>query len=82
MATLTTLTYTGDTSGQYTDKPLLQATLVDQTGQPVAAGRVITFTIGTLTATATTDATGVATSNGIQLDQPTTRRGVALTGRS
>jgi hypothetical protein len=65
----TTLTYNGDTSGQYTDRPTLSATLTDQVGNPVA-NRTVTFTIGSLTATATTNSSGVATSTGIQLGQP------------
>jgi hypothetical protein len=67
----TTLTYSGDTSGQYTDKPALKATLLDELNQPVA-NKTITFQIGSLTATATTNASGVATSSAIQLGQPAT----------
>jgi hypothetical protein len=67
----TTLTYNGATSGQYSDRPTLSAALLDQLNQPVA-NRTITFTIGSLTTSATTDANGVATSTGIQLGQPAT----------
>src|SRR5207248_2587262 len=63
----TTLTYSGDLTGQYTDTPTVKATLLDERNQPVV-GKTITFAIGGQTATATTDATGLAKTT-IQLDQ-------------
>jgi hypothetical protein len=65
----TTLTYTGATAGQYSDPATVSAKLTEvATGTPLS-GKTITFAIGTQTATATTDASGVATAS-ITLTQP------------
>ena len=58
----TILTYTGPTSGQYSDEVTLSATLAETDGEVGnLSGKTITFTIGTQSVTATTDASGVAT---------------------
>jgi hypothetical protein len=63
----TVLTYTGDVSGEYSDPVTVSATLkYDSTGVP---GVTITFTIGTQSATATTNSAGLA-STSIILTQP------------
>ncbi len=65
----TEVSYTGDTSGVYSDPITLGALLVDaMTGQPLA-DKAITFVIGAQTATAITDSAGYASSSLI-LDQP------------
>ncbi|HEX2831379.1 MAG TPA: Ig-like domain-containing protein [Thermoanaerobaculia bacterium] len=53
------LLYIGATRVQYSDAIELAALLTDDTGAPVA-GRTLTFTFGTSTLSAVTDATGVA----------------------
>ena len=61
----TTLTYTGSSSGQYTDDALLEATLTDAAGDPVG-GAEITFELtgpeAQRSVTATTNERGVATA--------------------
>ena len=54
-----TLDATNPSTGQVTDSVTVGATLLDSTNQPVA-GRTLTFSIGTASALATTDATGHA----------------------
>jgi hypothetical protein len=62
----TALTYSGDSTKQYSDVATLKATLLDgSTGIP---GKTIAFTVGSQTATATTDANGVATTT-LKIDQ-------------
>ena len=61
------LTYTGDTSGQYSDPVTVSATLTD--GVNGIPGKGITFTIGTQSKTAITDSNGIA-STIIILNQP------------
>ena len=56
----TTLTYSGDSSEQYSDVTDLKATLLD--GSTGIAGKTIKFTIGTQSTTATTNSEGVATA--------------------
>ena len=56
----TSLTYSGETSKQYSDVAELNATLLD--GSTGIAGKTITFKIGTQSTTATTNASGVATA--------------------
>jgi hypothetical protein len=63
----TTLTYTGPNQANSTKNVSLTAQLVDDLGQPVA-GRVIVFTLGTQTISATTNASGVASAT-IRLNQ-------------
>lgn len=55
----TTLTYTGATSGQYSDQALLSAKLVDSSGNWIA-GATISFSIGSQNATAITGVDGIA----------------------
>jgi PKD domain len=62
----TTLTYGGDSFEQYSDFTDLQATLLD--GSTPLAGETITFTIGSQTTTATTNASGVAATT-LQITQ-------------
>jgi hypothetical protein len=62
------LTYTGITSGQYSDPIALSATLKDLTTNSPLSGKTVTFTIGTQTATGTTNTSGVATAS-VNLNQ-------------
>jgi len=55
----TTLSNTGATRAQYGDTAALAAKLVDGSNAPVS-GKTVTFTLGSATATGTTDANGVA----------------------
>ena len=55
----TALTYTGASSGQYSDPVAVGATLVDFAGAPVG-GRVVSFTIGSRSAAGMTDGAGLA----------------------
>ncbi|MHA2065807.1 MAG: LamG-like jellyroll fold domain-containing protein, partial [Candidatus Thorarchaeota archaeon] len=67
---VTTLTYTGDTSGQYSDTITVSAQLAEidaEVGD--LSGKTITFTIGTQSTSAITDAAGFAQAT-ITLDQP------------
>ncbi len=63
----TTLTYTGPNTANSSKTVALSATLVDDLGQPVA-GRVVQFTLGTQTISATTNSSGVAGAT-IKLNQ-------------
>jgi len=65
----TTLTYTGATSGEYSDSVTVSATLTEVATSTPLSGKTISFAIGSQTATATTDASGVATAS-ITLTQP------------
>ena len=58
----TTLTYTGAITGAYSDVVTLSATLTDNNSSAGINGKTITFTIGSQSATATTNASGVATT--------------------
>lgn len=58
----TTLTYTGPTSGVFSDPSTLSATLVRTSDSSPIAGATINFTIGTQHVTAPTNASGVATA--------------------
>lgn len=72
-----TLTYTGDTTGQYSDPTSVSAILtVTETGQPLE-GKKITFTIGAQSATATTNEDGIAATS-ITITQPTSAPGVVV----
>jgi PKD repeat protein len=64
---LTWIFYTGDTSGQYSDSIILRANLTDKDNG--LASKEVTFTLGTQSASATTDSYGVATAS-IALNQP------------
>jgi hypothetical protein len=57
---LTSLVYSGDVSEQYSDITDLRATLTDNVSGVGISGKTITFTIGTQSATATTNSSGVA----------------------
>lgn len=65
----TVLTYTGDLSEQYSDQTDLSANLEDFEGNPLA-GRTITFTIGTQSVQAVTDANGDAATTLILTQNP------------
>ncbi|HEX5027704.1 MAG TPA: PKD domain-containing protein [Gaiellaceae bacterium] len=58
----TTTTYTGATTGGPNKTIVLSAVLKDATGKPLA-GKVIAFALGTQSATATTNASGIASAN-------------------
>jgi hypothetical protein len=62
-----TLVYTGATQGLPNKYTTLSATLNDQLGQAIS-GRLVTFTLGTQTATAATNSSGVAVVS-IRLNQ-------------
>jgi PKD domain/Bacterial Ig-like domain (group 1) len=63
----TTVSYMGPNSSNPSKTITLSATVVDDLGQAVA-GRVVTFTLGTQTINATTNASGVASAS-IKLNQ-------------
>jgi hypothetical protein len=65
----TALTYTGATSGEYSDSVTVSATLEEVATDTPLSGKTISFAIGSQTVTATTDASGVATTS-ITLTQP------------
>ncbi|HVC86975.1 MAG TPA: hypothetical protein VNC40_06050 [Gaiellaceae bacterium] len=56
----TSLTWAGDSTQDYNDVATLAATLRDDTHGTVLAGKTVTFTLGSLTCSAVTDATGTA----------------------
>ncbi|WP_246050251.1 T9SS type A sorting domain-containing protein [Neolewinella litorea] len=58
----TTLTYTGDDGVQYSDELALSAVLRDQLTGSGIAGQTVTFTLGSQTISAVTDANGLATA--------------------
>ncbi len=63
------ISYSGDTNGQYSDAVTVNATLIDMATQQSIEGKAIIFTIGSQTVTAPTDSLGLATAS-IVLDQP------------
>jgi len=63
----TTLTYTGPNKSTPSKNVVLSASVVDDHGQPVA-GRVVSFTLGSQSINATTNASGVASAT-IKLNQ-------------
>jgi hypothetical protein len=65
----TSLTYFGDTSGQYSDPASLKAKLLDMATQQPISGKTITFTLGSQTVAIVTDSNGIA-STSIALNQP------------
>ena len=66
---LTTITYNGDLSGQYSDQINLSAKLIDDFTGLGLPGKTLTFTLGTQSTMAITDVTGTASSTLI-LNQP------------
>jgi uncharacterized delta-60 repeat protein len=66
----TTLVYTGDGSEQYSDQQFLKAELRDQLTNSVLTAKLISFTIGSQSASATTNASGVASTNLIITQDP------------
>lgn len=66
----TTLTYTGDLDEQYSDETNLSALLVDSGGNGLV-GETVSFTIGSQSTTAVTDANGIATATIILTQDPT-----------
>ena len=58
--TSVTFTEASDDAGQYSDTATLQARLTDSAGTPIA-GQDLAFSLGSGSATATTDAVGIAT---------------------
>ena len=66
-AKATTTAYTGATTGGPNKTVVLSAVLKDATGKPLA-GKTITFVLGSQTATAITDANGVASAS-LKLNQ-------------
>ena len=65
----TTLVYSGDGSGQYSDPVILRAVLTDTLSGAPIPGKLIAFTLGNQSISATTDAIGVAATT-LTLDQP------------
>jgi hypothetical protein len=65
----TTLVYTGDLTAEYSDPTTLSAVLTDALNGMPLSGKEITFDLGSQTANATTDASGLATTI-IVIDQP------------
>ncbi|MCB9317030.1 MAG: T9SS type A sorting domain-containing protein [Lewinellaceae bacterium] len=75
----TALSYTGATDEQYSDQASLSATLLDDlTGDPIQ-GRELLFTIGSQTASATTDANGLASATIVLNQAPTGVNGASYT---
>lgn len=66
----TSLVYSGDLHVSYSDQVNLKATLKDATSDTPLANKTITFTIGLQSATAVTDASGVATATLIITQAP------------
>ncbi len=77
----TTITYTGDLSGVYSDPIYLEAVLLATDDQSPIPGKTVLFTLGTQSAYAVTDTEGVA-SVYLVLDQPadTYKLTVSFTG--
>jgi len=71
----TTLTYSGDSTAEYSDVASVKATLLDTLTSSPIAGATITFTIGSQSTIATTNGSGLATG-GITLSQPSSSPGV------
>jgi hypothetical protein len=67
--TPTEVNYIGDTSGVYSDPIYLEASLINASSGAPIADRLISFTIGSQTILATTNAEGIA-SGILVLDQP------------
>ncbi len=74
----TAITYTGATTAQYSDPALTRAVLSDAISGTPLAGKSVSFQLGTQSAVATTDTTGIAQSS-IVLDQPAGSVTVAAT---
>jgi hypothetical protein len=71
----TTLTYSGDTAGQYSDPITLKATLIELASGKAIQDKTITFTIGTQSTTGATDSSGIAAAS-LVLNQPASGPGV------
>ncbi|WP_295125127.1 autotransporter-associated beta strand repeat-containing protein [uncultured Chitinophaga sp.] len=67
-----TITYSGDSTEQYSDQQALAAILTDQETGTVLAGKTIHFDLGNQTVNATTDASGKATATLIVSQSPAT----------
>jgi hypothetical protein len=65
-----TLVYNGDNSEQYSDQQMLSATLTDVLSGTPLSGKTITFTIGTQSVTAVTNASGIASATLILTQNP------------
>jgi M6 family metalloprotease-like protein len=65
----TTLVYTGDLTADYSDPAAVTAVLSDTLSGAPLGGQLVTFTLGTQSASATTDANGLAAAT-IVIDQP------------
>ncbi len=66
----TTVTYSGDTSGDYNDPVTLSAALTENSDSKGIAGEPLTFTLGAESCTATTDSSGNASCSVTPLDDP------------
>jgi hypothetical protein len=66
----TTLTYGGTATIQYSDQVDLSATLIDNVSGSGVNGKTITFTIGTQSTTAVTNASGIASASVIITQAP------------
>lgn len=69
-AAATTLTYTGPTSGDYRDQVTLSAKLLRTAGGAGVSGRTVTMSFGSVSCSATTDASGVASCSVTPVDSP------------
>jgi|GEM_PF-2251314 len=65
-----TLVYNGDNSEQYSDQQMLSATLTDALSGTPLSGKTITFTIGTQSVNAVTNASGIASATLILTQNP------------
>lgn len=74
----TSLKYTGDIAVQFSDEVSLSAELTDDLSDQGIQGMTITFTIGTQSTTAVTDASGIASTSMI-ITQPPTVLGYSYT---
>ncbi len=65
----TSISYSGDTTGQYSDPVTVEATLIDMATQQSISDKSIIFTVGSQSATSVTNSQGIAVAS-IVLDQP------------
>ncbi len=66
----TTVVYSGDVTAAYSDAATLTATLTDNSTSSPLPGRTITFTIGTQSVVATTNASGIASATLVLTQAP------------